>query len=41
MEMCRVHLVRAVFVYSEAEFSLQLLVPPVEQDCNALLKHCN
>ena len=34
-------MVRAVFVYSEAEFSPRLLVPPVEQDCSALPKHCN
>lgn len=41
VEMCRVHLVRALFVYSKAEFSLQLLVPLVEQDCNALPKYSN
>lgn len=39
MEKCRAHVGRAVFVYSEAEFSPLLLVPPVEQACNALPKH--
>lgn len=33
--------VRAQFVYCEAAFSPQLLVPPVEQDCTALPKHWN